>query len=91
LTHGEFHEVLPDVTKSPDDVTRILCVQGKVYYDLAAYRDEVKRDDVAIIRLEQLYPFPAKALEARIVEVFEESVRCSGFRKNLATWAHGDF
>jgi 2-oxoglutarate dehydrogenase E1 component len=37
-----------------------------VYYDLAAYRDEVKRDDVAIIRLEQLYPFPAKALDAEL-------------------------
>ncbi len=66
LTHGEFHEVLPDVTKSPDQVTRILLCSGKVYYDLAAYREEAKRDDVAIIRLEQLYPFPAKALEAEL-------------------------
>jgi 2-oxoglutarate dehydrogenase E1 component len=63
LSHGEFHEVLPDATKSPDDVTRILLCSGKLYYDLASYREETKRDDVAIIRLEQLYPFPAHALE----------------------------
>ena len=66
LSHGEFHEVLPDVAKSPEDVTRILLCSGKVYYDLVAYRDEAKRDDVAIIRIEQLYPFPAKALAAAL-------------------------
>ena len=73
LTHSEFHEVLPDVAKSHDDVTRILLCSGKVYYDLAAYRDEVKRDDVAIIRLEQLYPFPAKALEATLSKYSKKS------------------
>jgi 2-oxoglutarate dehydrogenase E1 component len=66
LSNGEFHEVLPDVSKSPEDVKRILLCSGKVYYDLAAYRDETGRDDVAIIRLEQLYPFPAHALEAAL-------------------------
>jgi 2-oxoglutarate dehydrogenase E1 component len=66
LSHGEFHEVLPDVAKSPEDVKRILLCSGKVYYDLVAYRDEAKRDDVAIIRIEQLYPFPAKSLAAAL-------------------------
>ncbi|MDA1229153.1 MAG: 2-oxoglutarate dehydrogenase E1 component [Planctomycetota bacterium] len=66
LSHGEFHEILPDVASSPEDVKRILLCSGKVYYDLAAYREEAKRHDVAIIRLEQLYPFPAKALEEQL-------------------------
>ncbi len=68
LSHGEFHEVLPDVAKSPDDVTRILLCSGKLYYDLAAYREEAKRNDVAIIRLEQLYPFPAHALDEALAK-----------------------
>ncbi|MEI9960702.1 MAG: hypothetical protein WDM76_06105 [Limisphaerales bacterium] len=38
-------------------------MHGKVFYDLAAYREEHKRDDVAIIRLEQLYPLHAELLE----------------------------
>ena len=66
FSHGGFHEVLPDVAKSPEGVKRILLCSGKVYYDLAAYRDEVRRDDVAIVRIEQLYPFPAKALKAEL-------------------------
>ncbi len=60
--HGNFQRVLPDDSKS-QNVKRILLCTGKVYYDLAAYREEHKRDDVAIIRLEQLYPLPAGLLE----------------------------
>lgn len=63
LTHGRFCDVIPDVLQSPEDVRRILLCSGKVYYDLAAYREEIKRDDVAIIRIEQLYPFPVRELE----------------------------
>ena len=45
-------------------VRRILFCTGKIYYDLAARRDEVERDDVAIVRLEQLYPFPAEEVRS---------------------------
>ncbi len=70
---GSFHEVLPDATKSPNDVTRILLCSGKVYYDLAAYREETWTiNDVAIIRIEQLYPFPAKALEETLLPYSEK-------------------
>ena len=61
-TRGKFQRVLPDDSK-PHHVKRILICTGKAYYDLAAHRDEQKRDDVAIIRLEQLYPLPARLLE----------------------------
>ena len=60
--NGKFQRVLPDDSKS-QNVKRILLCTGKVYYDLAAYRAEHKRDDVAIIRLEQLYPLPAALLD----------------------------
>jgi 2-oxoglutarate dehydrogenase E1 component len=63
LVGGHFQEIIPDTTVSPKAVRRILLCSGKVYYDLAKYREDSKRDDVAIIRIEQLYPFPAKALE----------------------------
>jgi 2-oxoglutarate dehydrogenase E1 component len=59
---GIFQRVLPDDSKSRH-VKRILLCTGKVYYDLAAYRAEHQRDDVAIIRLEQLYPLPAAPLD----------------------------
>jgi 2-oxoglutarate dehydrogenase E1 component len=62
---GKFQRVLLDDFKS-QNVKRILLCTGKVYYDLAAYREEHKHDGVAIIRLEQLYPLPAASLDAAL-------------------------
>ena len=59
---GVFQRVIPDESKLTN-VKRILLCTGKVYYDLAAYREEYKRDDIAIVRLEQMYPLPAKLLD----------------------------
>ncbi len=73
LVNGQFHEVLAETTVAPADTKRILLCSGKVYYDLAKYREDNKRNDVAIIRLEQLYPFPAKALEAELSKYSEKT------------------
>jgi 2-oxoglutarate dehydrogenase E1 component len=64
LMNDRFHRVLDDpAIKRPEKVTRVILCSGKVYYDLVAFRDErVKRDDVAIIRVEQLYPFPESSI-----------------------------
>ncbi len=59
-----FHRVLDDPgVGDPDRVHRVLLCTGKVYYDLVAHRETTKRDDVAIVRLEQLYPFAETSLE----------------------------
>ncbi len=70
--HGIFQRVLPDDSKL-SNVKRILLCTGKVYYDLAAYREAHKRDDVAIIRLEQLYPLPAAPLDAALSAYAEDT------------------
>ncbi|MFN7996014.1 MAG: multifunctional oxoglutarate decarboxylase/oxoglutarate dehydrogenase thiamine pyrophosphate-binding subunit/dihydrolipoyllysine-residue succinyltransferase subunit [Bryobacteraceae bacterium] len=58
LTGGHFHEVLPDNTVAePDQVTRVIFCSGKIYYDLLAAREERKVEHVALVRMEQLYPF----------------------------------
>ena len=59
---GRFQRVLPDDAK-PAGIKRILVCTGKVYYELLAAREEHKRTDVAILRLEQLYPLPGALLE----------------------------
>ena len=56
LATGEFQRVIGDSVVVPEKVTKILLCSGKVYYDLAAERKRLGRDDVAIVRLEQLYP-----------------------------------
>jgi 2-oxoglutarate dehydrogenase E1 component len=66
LINGRFHEVLDDASiKNPSAVKRVLMCTGKVYFDLVKARTEQNRtDDVAIIRVEQLYPWPAEQLAA---------------------------
>ena len=64
LTVGHFHDVLDDAT-APDRVRRVLLCSGKVYYDLIAKRAESgKERDIAIVRVEQLYPWPAEQLKS---------------------------
>jgi 2-oxoglutarate dehydrogenase E1 component len=63
FTEGRFHPVLGDPEQaSPERVRRVLLCSGKVYYDLLLARGERKADDVAIVRVEQLYPFPAREI-----------------------------
>jgi 2-oxoglutarate dehydrogenase E1 component len=67
LTCGWFERVLPDTSgaKAP---SRVLLCTGKVYFELAAARRERKRDDIAILRIEQLYPFPRSRVQAALYE-----------------------
>jgi 2-oxoglutarate dehydrogenase E1 component len=61
---GTFQRILPDTAAQPGvPVRRVLLCSGKIYYELAEYREQAKREDVAIIRLEQLYPLRREWLE----------------------------
>jgi 2-oxoglutarate dehydrogenase E1 component len=68
LTKGAFQTVIGEVDKTIDakKVKRVLACSGKVYYELVNARRERKADDVAILRVEQLYPFPHKAFAAEM-------------------------
>ncbi len=67
LTEGSFQNVLAEADKlDPKQVRRIIACSGKIYYELVAYRREQGIQDMAIIRLEQLYPFPHEDFTAQI-------------------------
>jgi len=68
FTNGRFQEVIDDVNVEAKKVKRVLFCTGKVYYDLFEEQKTAKRTDVAIVRIEQLYPYPEKQLAA----VFEK-------------------
>jgi multifunctional 2-oxoglutarate metabolism enzyme len=68
FTDGSFQPVLGDSTADPGQVRRVLLCAGKVYYDLAHAREEQGRTDVAIVRLEQLYPLPAEELRGELAK-----------------------
>ncbi|MHC4727385.1 MAG: 2-oxoglutarate dehydrogenase E1 component, partial [Planctomycetota bacterium] len=63
LAEGGFQEVLDD-SCNPEQIDRILLCSGKVYYDLIAHRETMGHNNSALIRLEQLSPFPKRALES---------------------------
>ena len=64
FTNGGFQEVIDDPTaKDAGGIKKVLFCSGKIYYDLAERQQKDKRTDVAIVRLEQLYPIPYKQLE----------------------------
>ncbi|WP_296186927.1 2-oxoglutarate dehydrogenase E1 component [Pseudomonas sp. UBA1879] len=59
LAEGSFQTVIPEIdTLDPAKVTRLVLCSGKVYYDLLEKRRAEGREDIAIVRIEQLYPFP---------------------------------
>ena len=67
FTQGEFQEVIPDQGGLTDAaVKKVVLVSGRLYYDLAARREKLGRQDVAIVRVEQLYPLPADQIKEQL-------------------------
>jgi 2-oxoglutarate dehydrogenase E1 component len=68
FTSGSFREVLGDTYADARKVKRVLLCTGKVYFDLLEEQEQSGRTDVALVRLEQLYPFPKKQLDAELAK-----------------------
>lgn len=90
FTKGEFRTVITEQNAEidPAKVKRIIACSGKVYYDLVKKREDKKAADVAIIRVEQLYPFPHKAFAAEIKKFANatEIVWCQDEPQNQGAW-----
>src|SRR5260221_4082327 len=89
LAAGSFQTVIPDTTTVDEKgVKRIVACCGKVYYDLATKRIEMQRGDAAVIRIEQLYPFPHKQFEAEMKRYpnAAEVVWCQEEPQNQGAW-----
>jgi 2-oxoglutarate dehydrogenase E1 component len=92
FTKGGFQTVIPDshpdVAKKAEKVKRVICCSGKVYYDLVKKREERGDDDVAILRVEQLYPFPHKVFGAELKKYpnATDIVWCQDEPQNQGAW-----
>ena len=92
-----FHRVLDDDAysknsgliklKSDNEIKKVVMCSGKIYYDLVEARENIKNDCVVFIRIEQLYPFPAKTL-ANLLKKYEkaEFIWCQEEPKNMGAW-----
>jgi len=90
FTKGEFKTVIGEVDASvvADKVKRVIVCSGKVVYDLIRKREEKKSNDVAIVRVEQLYPFPHKAFAAELKKYpnATDIVWCQDEPQNQGSW-----
>ena len=89
LTEGKFETVIGEVDDiDANKVKRVVMCSGKVYYDLLEHRRLAEKNDVAIIRIEELYPFPADELNAALkpYENAEELIWCQEEPKNQGAW-----
>ncbi len=88
LANGEFQLLIPDKSADPKKVKRVVLCAGRVYYDLL--EDQLKRgqEDVAIVRVEQLYPFPRKQLAAELARYGNAAdvVWCQEEPQNQGAW-----
>jgi 2-oxoglutarate dehydrogenase E1 component len=88
-----FQTVLPeiDAIDPPDKIKRVVLCSGKVYYDLLAERRSTEVTDVAIIRLEQLYPFPKVSLPKLLAQYSQADVIwCQEEPANMGAWWYVD-
>ena len=97
-TGSTFHRVLWDdaqkgnstlALKADAAIKRVVLCSGKVYFDLLAERDARGLDDVYLLRVEQLYPFPAQSLRAELGRFPQaEVIWCQEEPKNQGYWTH---
>src|SRR3546814_744693 len=89
LTKGSFQPVIPEAEKiDAKKVTRIVFCSGKVYFDLVQGRQKDKLDNVALVRIEQLYPFPREGYEAALAQYpnAKDVLWCQEEPENQGAW-----
>ncbi|SFZ90661.1 2-oxoglutarate dehydrogenase E1 component [Flaviramulus basaltis] len=89
LATGSFQEVIDD-TINPKGVKKLVFCTGKFYYDLLAERDELKTEDVALVRIEQLFPLHTQKIQDVINKYpnVEKYVWAQEEPKNMGAWSH---
>ena len=90
LISGQFREVIDDNSADAKKIKSLVFCTGKFYYDLLAYREENKRQDVALVRVEQLFPLPAEQLKGILKKYTnaKDIVWAQEEPRNMGAWSH---
>jgi len=90
FSSGGFQEVIDDAGAEINKVRSLVFCTGKFYYDLLAFKDENQRDDVALVRVEQLFPVPEQKMTA-IINKYKKAddwVWAQEEPRNMGAWSH---
>jgi len=90
LATGSFQTLIDDKEVKPENVKTLVFCMGKFYYDLLAKREELERDDIALVRLEQLFPLPTSRIHEVInkYENADDIVWAQEEPRNMGAWSH---
>jgi len=90
LANGNFKEILDDTSVDKKKVSTVVCCSGKLFYELRKARDEKKIDDLALVRMEQLYPFPQQQFN-KLLKSYKNSnnlVWAQEEPENMGAWRY---
>jgi 2-oxoglutarate dehydrogenase E1 component len=88
LTHNGFREVIDDGNTDKDKVLRVVFCSGKIYYDLLERKEHFGARDIALVRIEQLYPFPARQIE-QVISSYPAAIKWLWIQEepqNMGAW-----
>ena len=90
LASGGFQETIDDTSADVKKVKTVVFCTGKFYYDLLATKEEQGRDDVSLVRVEQLFPLPSEQMKAIIKKYknADELVWAQEEPRNMGAWSH---
>ena len=90
FTSGRFQALIPDTVVTPKQAKKLVFCSGKFYYDLLKAREEKEAMDVALVRIEQLFPLPAEEMR-KVLKAYaavEEVVWAQEEPRNMGIWSH---
>ncbi len=89
FANGSFQEIIDD-TVNPDKITQLVFCSGKFYYELVSQREALQRDDIAFIRVEQLFPLHHSKIE-KIINKYKQATRYMWAQEeplNMGAWSY---
>jgi len=89
LASGQFEEVIDDIIV-PENVRKLVFCSGKFYYDLLTEREKLNKDDVALIRIEQLFPLHLEKMQ-HVIDRYpniEKYIWAQEEPRNMGAWSH---
>ena len=90
LVSGQFNEIIDDNNVDVDEVRRLVFCSGKIYYELLERKEEFDARDIALVRIEQLHPFPKKQVD-KIVKKYKNVLLTLWVQEepiNMGAWRH---
>jgi len=88
LANGNFKEVIDDSNVEPEQVKRVVFCSGKIYYDLLERKEHFNATDIALVRIEQLYPFPEQQVQ-EVIQRYPNTLRWIWVQEepiNMGAW-----